>query len=306
MVTQQVEYQGLRDEIERSLFWVRMEVRARAATPLRLEPFNGSLFRSIVGHRLLGRMCLEPARATCTDCPLAPSCPFPPLMETRSWRPATGRRDPPPPGVVLQPPMGLPARVEPGTRLEFAVVLIGRRADVATQTAVQRALWALEEPDGLGDDRGGIRIEEIEAIPLGGRPDISPTAARVVCSLATPTSLKRGRERLRALTAPALLDGARRRLSELARFHGHSPLELPADSSFGPPPEMADGAFEWVNYPRYSRNQGKWMPLEGMVGRFSLVGPLGAWAAIIEATAALNLGGKPLFGFGRLRLDGLE
>jgi hypothetical protein len=92
----------------------------------------------------------------------------------------------------------------------------------------------------------------------------------------------------------------------LAKAHGVVPLALPDISQFDPPPTLHDDETRWVSVPRYSRNQGKWMPLEGMVGRFSLVGPLGAWAAIIEATAALNLGGKPLFGFGRLRLDGLE
>lgn len=302
MDTQPVEVEGLRADIARALPWVRILVRARAASALRLEAYNGSMFRSALGRHLLNRMCRALDRPACAGCDLAATCAFPPLMETRGW-PALGDHNDPPPGLVPRPPQGLPLDVAADTPLGSSVVLIGRRADAATHTAVQRALWQFEGADGLGDARGRLVIEEMTTESAAAHPVLSPGVASVRCRLATPLRIKTGGAVQTTVETVAFWTSARQRLLHLARCHGAEPLRLPPVEALGPMPQVTSVGVERVRYERFSRRQQKWMPLDGLEGEFTLVGPLGLWAPVLEGVAALHLGSKTLFGFGALEVN---
>ncbi len=298
----------LRARIDEALPWARIEVRARSATPLRLEAYAGSLLRSAVGRRLLDGLCAERHRATCEGCPLVASCGFPPLMEPRALPPAEdGHPGVPPPGLVLMPPLDGSDRLAAGAPFEFSITAIGRRASAGTLTALQRAVWALEDEVGLGDDRGRLHIEEITVSRSPASSRITEgVASPLAVTLLTPLSVKREKRIQRQVTSNMLIWAIRHRLDVLAKAHGVVPLALPDIGQFDPPPTLHDDETRWVSFPRYSRRQAKWMRLEGLVGRFALRGPLGLAAPLLEAAVALHVGRKPLFGFGRLRLDGLE
>lgn len=301
MDTTLTDLDALRADIARALPWVRIVVRARAASPLRLEAYNGSLFRSAFGHHLLRGMCGALERPACAGCDLAAACPFPPLMETQG-APTPGDHNAPPPGLIPEPPMGLALDVPVGTPLRFGVVLVGRRADVATQTAVQRALWSFEGADGLGDGRGRLVIDEMVTEPSGSASPLSPDLRSVRCRLTTPLRFKSAGAVQTTLETPAFWTSARQRLLQLARSHGAEPLRLPPADALGPMPTLTAVGLERVRYQRFSRRQQAWMPLDGLEGSFTLEGPLGRWAPILEAVVAMHLGSKTLFGFGGLEV----
>lgn len=292
---------ALRADIARALPWVRIAVRARAGSPLRLEAYNGSLFRSALGRHLLNRMCRALDRSACAGCDLAGACPFPPLLETRGW-PTPGDHNLPPPGLVPEPPVGLAADVAVGTALRFGVVLIGRRADAITQTAVQRALWSFEAAEGLGDDRGRLIIDEMMTEASGAAAPLSPDVRRVRCRLTTPLRFKSSGAVQTTLETAAFWTSARQRLLQLARSHGAESLRLPPIEALGAMPTVTSVALERVRYQRFSRRQQAWMPLDGLEGSFALEGPLGRWAPILDGVVAMHLGSKTLFGFGGLEV----
>jgi hypothetical protein len=297
---------------------VRIAVRARTAGGLKVPPFKGSVLRSVFIDRLRARQCRRLDRATCTGCPDAGACPFPPLGQPDAW-PASLPRGiaGPTPGLFLQPPVDPRRDLPDDEAFDFCVALAGVRVTHLPQVVeVIRTL----ETDGLGQDRGRLRVESVEvagatrtapltdphAPPLEAmdRRDLSGRR-RVQVELRTPLSFKEANREVRPadFDAPTFLRAVHRRLRQLAACHQPGLPELPRTDALGPVPALAAADLRTQRHQRYSSRQQQWMSVEGLLGRFTLEGDLDTWGPLLALGELAQVGRHAAFGLGCYRLS---
>lgn len=180
---------------------------------------------------------------------------------------------------------------------------------------------------GLGGDRAGFEITAVETPketlwrrgdpPLRAAPEAEvwtvrplrrgPVALRVT-SL-TPLRLQVDGGVARSVTARDLLSASLRRLELLCRVHGREEdwdldaAELVREATES---EITTVQEEWRDQDRYSRRQGRSMPLGGLMGEWVLSGPVTRLAPILAAAGTLHVGKSTAFGLGQFRCEAVR
>lgn len=296
---------------------VRLGVEVEATTPLLLPPYKGSTLRSALIDRVRRRACSMPERATCAGCPMAGRCAYPPLGEPRAWaveRPSHVSPSPPA-GLIVRPPVTRRRVFRAGDRLRFTVTLVGERCgDLAL---VVTAIGDVER-EGIGDGRGRVRLtrlvvagatREAPLMDLAAPPleamDRRPLEGResVDVVLRTPLRFKAAGRIARDLSARAFLHAVHRRLTHLAVYHQPALGALPAPFEIGPLPSLVDAELRWIEERRKGRRQADAMPIGGLVGRFRLEGPVGAWGPLLGLGELVHVGKNASLGLGAFRME---
>lgn len=304
----------------------RYRLEFQVDRPLALPPFAGSTLRGVFGHALRRTACVTGLPA-CEPCALYRSCAYPAVFE--SPPPPGARRiysDIPQPYVVEPPPMcesGAPLR--PGSAFAFDLVLIG---PALSQLPLVLLAWQRALHSGIGaGNRGRAQLQRVwlqgddEPVLAGpqGRlrphatgirwpePAQAPSAVRL--NLLTPLRIKREGRVVAAgqpLTAVDVLMAIVRRVAELCE------LQLATDTGFdfSALREAAchvhcEADLHWQDGRRWSNRQQQHVPLDGLVGRIVLRGPLAPFWPLLHLGQWLHLGGKASHGLGRYALEPL-
>jgi hypothetical protein len=183
--------------------YVTLEVTMTAEEAAKMPPYKGSTLRGAFGHAFRRVAC--PFRA-CPPCILPKTCPFTYVFESppRDGGGLFGKNAAVPHPFILELPMDGRTEFQPGDRLTFGLVLIGRAIDFTPYFAV-----ALREMGRAGLGRGRARWR------LGRIEDRAPGAGRLLYNGAT--------EDERLLCFPSVLRG----VDCIAWTHGPISLSSP-------------------------------------------------------------------------------
>ncbi len=293
-----------------------------------LPAFLGGAIRGAFGRSLRALACATGA-ATCDGCPVAARCayreifdPVPPAEHTLqrfAAIPAPYAFDlegDPPRDSAPGRPLSIRLTLAGAARRHLGLILlaIDRAASgglAKPRARFERATVHVETGDGrerLLLDRADTRIPPH---PPTARLDADPAASadardlRVAVRLITPCRLVvRGNAvRPDGFTPYPWLMALVRRVSLMADFHGDGPLGLDfadlADRASAT--RLVDADLRFVRVERWSSRQRQAMPFDGLVGTFSIEGPLAPFLPLMDLATRLNVGKHASFGLGRFQ-----
>ncbi|RCK78245.1 MAG: CRISPR repeat RNA endoribonuclease Cas6 [Candidatus Ozemobacter sibiricus] len=310
----------------------------------RLPPFKPPLLRGALGRALVRIGCRR-RQPPCDDCPYRQGCLYFGLyVAFQDETPRFGNMRMPPHPYVIRCDNDQTA-FQPGERLDFEMVLIGRASGWAPAIAV-----ALAEAGerGFGAGRHPFRLDEITLQTAAGPvalyadgalrratiddltlPDLTPLpllkeerashgavgaeanggrqSVRVV--LHTPTRWANRVDARTPLEARAFLKSVLRRVSSLSAFWADDEWrEVPFGEVLGTleATTVAAPDLRWESLSRYSLSQGTKIPLEGWVGTFLLRQIPARFSAFVGLAQPLHLGKGSVFGLGRYSWHPLE
>jgi len=303
-----------------------------AIDPLVLPPYKGSTFRGALGSSLRRITCKTDA-PICRDCDHATACVYSYIFNT-----------PPPPGsdrmkkaetaphpFVIEPPLEEKQFYNPGDRLAFGLLLIGRGIELAE--IFIEAIESMGER-GLGnkkESRGRVRITSIKNsekrdvisrdalaadLPRKQIPiDRFPTAdfnriskSDFAISFITPARFCIDQQPIgpRDFTFSLLIRHLVRRISLVDYFHGsggrsgwnaHEIIEA-ADRV-----RIRDNNLSWFDWERFSTTQNKRMALGGLVGNAVFDSNVEPFLPFLRAGEVLHVGKNTTFGLGKYFLN---
>lgn len=300
----------------------RYRFKCRLAGTLRLPDFAGSMLRGAFGAALRRSACMTGAKS-CDGCPLYRSCPYPAIFETPP-RPTALTQEfsrVPNPYVIEPPSLGTR---DVADELEFALVLVGPstlRLLPLIVFAWQRALR-----HGLGKQRVPGQIEAVHWIGDDGRSEPvfdaehgqvlpheaglqvpeAPEVDRLTLCIETPLRLQSQGRALREqeLTVRTLALAAVRRATLMLELHAGVRVD----------PDIAailadiDGlladrrTLRWHDWTRYSSRQRQEMQLGGLLGEWTIEGPVRRIWPWLWLGQWLHVGKNATMGLGRFGL----
>lgn len=307
----------------------RYRFTLEALDRLRLPHYKGSALRGGFGYALKRLVCYH-SRGRCRECGLGNDCVYGYLFETSPPEDAEvlSTHEAIPRPFVIQPPLERRGMFEPGERLEFHLVLIGRA--IAYLPYFVLGFQELGRT-GLGYDRGKYALREVRALyPLGGRDqpvydgqmlsdaELDVGAAEVAAwagglpvgqltvHFLTPARLKHGGEYAReTVEFHVLVRALLRRLSSLTYFHGGEKWEIdyPGWVRRAEGVETAEAHVSWMAWERRSGRQGRRIDMGGVVGSVTYAGDLADFRPLLALGALVHVGKGAVFGNGQYRVN---
>jgi hypothetical protein len=319
------------------LRYFELEVTMGALGLVQLPDYVGSTLRGALGMALKTTLCANHDVRRCEDgCAWPRTCAYGLLMETEIPQDAPTRlkasKYAPHPYVMTPPEVG--GALFPGDELTFRIRLFGPAMHHVISLIGGLAKMAQA---GMGKGRGRLALSRVLDAPSGavvydgrGEPpalerltpqrlglwakpgDETLEQAQVV--LLTPLQLEKrqsGKTRMiEQLSAADVLYGCADRLALLTACHGVKGAPIPDARA------IADRARELelvldrdttsrIALTRYSNRQQTKHALDGLVGSFVLVGPLGEFAGLLRAASVVHVGKKTAFGFGAVHVFGV-
>ncbi len=273
-------------------------------TPITFSKNTGAMFRGGFGHALKKVTCTIPD-TVCMDCPLYRVCAYPYLFETPP--PADTSRMPKgvaiPRPFVLEPPMEHQSRHEPGERITFGLVLIGRGIEYLPYFV--RAFETLGQR-GLGASRGKFKIQAVDPV-LENVPQVSD-GDQVMLRFLTPTRIVLDGHPVVEIDFPVFFRTLLRRIENLRAFHQpseESPLPEPLVSQ-AKEIQTVSQHLRWFDQERYSGRQKRVIPQGGFVGEVVFEGKLEPFLPYLKLGEAVHVGKGATFGMGRYEMGGVE
>ncbi len=303
----------------------RYRLEWQANTPIRLPDYAGSMLRGAFGHALRQLACMTKQKE-CAGCPLLSTCPYPAIFA------------PPPPAThtlqnfshipvpyVIEPPDWGAHQLGAGEPFAFHMVLIGC---ALKELPLIILAWRRAFARGVGNGDGTADL--VRVVHCGGngeteihRPDtgaLVPHAQEIAYKAATngetapseltlhfvtPLRLQKNGRALppEKLDARTLLMALVRRANLLAEFHADGALI----EDFAPLLTASNAVQEkkhlvWRDWTRYSSRQQQKMALGGVIGDWSIAGPLAQFVPFLRLGEWLHVGKEAAFGLGRYTL----
>lgn len=310
--------------------------------PMSLPAYKGSVLRGGFGSAFRRIACAMRVK-TCAGCDLREMCPYAYVFETT---PPTGSealrnlQDVPRPFVVEPPggPEGNETLYDPGDRLHFGLVLVGRCVGylpyfVATFRELGRT--------GIGPRRAGFELERVSQANLGqaqqGPAELIVYEGGTVAGQVQATTLDEAclgarflaeraaglpsdRLTVRFVTMTRLTSDERlatrpdfgvlarallRRVSALAYFHHGVRLDLDYQemSRLAAEVRLVSDGTAWVDWRRYSNRQDRLMEFGGLVGTAAFEGDLGPFRELLTLGSFVHVGKGATFGLGRYEVS---
>ena len=303
----------------------RYRLEWQASTPIRLPDYAGSMLRGAFGHALRQLACMT-RQKECTGCPLLASCPYPaifaPLPPAQH---ALQKFSQIPVPYVIEAPAWGARQIGAGESFAFHLVLVGHALRelpliiLAWRRAFARGVGA---GDGAADLVRVVHCGDAQETEIH-RPDtgtLAPHAQDVTFNTAdnagtehstltlhfrTPLRLQKNGRALPPdkLDARTLLMALVRRASLLAEFHADGALVQDFSSLLAATATIRDSKhLVWRDWTRYSSRQQQKMALGGVVGDWTLSGPLTPFIPFLRLGEWLHVGKEAAFGLGHYTL----
>jgi hypothetical protein len=311
--------------------------------PVYLPPYKGSALRGGFGHTLKQLVCYQPT-ACGEHCRLGNDCVYGYLFETAPPEGAEVLRNlsevarP----FVVEPPLDRRPAFEPGERLDFYVVLIGRGIGYLPYFVL---VFQQLGQAGLGRTRGKFALERVMA--LDGRDgkegkegregkeevvfdaadgmmrtcdlSVGPAeweaqAAAFPCpplplTFLTPTRLKHeGRLVDGGPPFHVLIKALLGRVSSLSYFHCGQRWDTDFRGWIDRAQDvrLVDAGTGWVDWERYSGRQQQRVRMGGLVGRATYEGDLHPYLPLLALGELVHVGKGTVFGNGWIRVQSSE
>jgi hypothetical protein len=293
---------------------------------LSLPPYKGSVFLGNFGSVFRRAVCSR-RLDDCGNCRLKEDCPYAYVFETSPPADAEALRNyeniPRP--FVIEPPAETKTEFEPGEKLDFHLLLIGRAIEFLPYFIV---VFREMGEAGLGRGRRPFEVEEIVALGLDRQEllytrltntfrsmDLHYTGAEVAAKypakasrirviFETPVNLKNKGKMAPRPHFHVFFRQAMRRISALSYFHHGRPLE--ADyaglAERARRIELVEDYTVVMDIERYSRRQERRIPMGGLVGSVTYRGPLDEFLPWLALGEHVHVGKNTVFGMGKYRL----
>lgn len=296
-----------------------------AIDQLHMPAYQGSTLRGGFGHAFKQIVCFQPDWRACTPCARAQQCPYGYIFEARAPADQPGLhhlREIPPP-FVIEASSDAPRVYQPGERLGFDVILIGKAIGY-----LPYFMLAFQElgKAGIGQPAGRYVLQRISAVHpwrderalvydgvdmcagaglAASWADVSGWAAtlpadQLTLHFLTPTRIKYQQSYVAQPAFHMLVRALLRRLSALALFYcgeawAGDPRALIAAA------ECIDAtnlSVRWVDWDRFSGRQRQRIELGGFVGEATFRGDLAPFRAALALGALVHVGKATVFGHG--------
>ena len=303
----------------------RYRLEWQASAPIRLPDYSGSMLRGAFGHALRQLACVTKQK-DCAGCPLLTSCPYPTIFA------------PPPPAAhklqkfsqipvpyVIEPPAWGARQVGEGETFAFHNVLIGR---ALSELPLIILAWrrALARGVGTGDGTAelvrvvhcgetlesetyrpdsGTLAPHVQEITLDPADNDGMEQNRLTLHFVTPLRLQKNGHALppEKLDARTLLMALVRRANLLAEFHAGGALVENFTALLNATTGIRDSKhLVWRDWTRFSSRQQQKMALGGVVGDWTISGPLAPFIPFLRLGEWLHVGKEAAFGLGRYTL----
>lgn len=293
---------------------------------LELPPYKGSTLRGGFGAAFR-RIACSMRKKNCRNCLIMPNCPYTYVFETT-----------PPPGsevlrlytsiprpFVIEPPLVKKTEYNPGERLEFRLILIGKAIDYFPYFVV--AFQELGINQGIGRGRRPYNLENIYSFnPLTGEEllvyegktarinsrDLRIAGKQVMTNLKyeqnclrlrfeTMTRIKYQKHLTEKIEFHMLIRNLLRRLSSLYYFHHECILDLDFKGliSRAQHVKIIEDTTRWEDWERFSRRQNTRMKFGGVVGDITYQGDLEQFLPFIKLGELIHVGKGTVFGLGK-------
>jgi len=205
--------------------------------------------------------------------------------------------------------------------MDMCLVMIGKAADYFPHFIM--ALSKLGEL-GLGADRVPFSVDEIRTnsgniVYTQGQTE--PVIAPVLTALhapvedvregtfrvhyRTPLRIRSDNRTLRRPEFGALVSAALRRLELLASIHDAGEFNVDSAALAGRAREvrLSQDMTRWEDLSRFSRRQGKCIPIGGLTGVAEFAGDIGTFRPLLELAAKVHVGKSTTFGHGFFEIE---
>ena len=298
----------------------------QAKDALVLPPYKGSTFRGGFGHALRRVVCAL-RRKECMECLLQPRCVYAYVFETspsgESHALGMHKYEAIPHPFIIEPPQESLRAYEPGDRLSFGLILVGRAVDY-----LPYFVYAFDElgKSGIGKNKGRFSLldvtsegrevysaddgtlrppvanrMEFAAQEEQGATDVSTVGVRFI----TPARIVYARRLTAEITFPVLVTSLLRRLFLLAHFHcgvDEPPWDVGKMIGAAQTVSTEKSDLRWWDWERYSARQDVRMKMGGVVGTVTYGGALGPFIPALQAGEILHVGKGTTFGLGKYEL----
>jgi hypothetical protein len=310
-----------------------LRIAAVALDPLEMPEHGSSRLRGAFGASLKQLVCVRTELRDCAPCPLLSECAYPTLFEPRLPEAVPGMvglSDLPRPYVLRADPEEQGAA--PGETLTWQGALIGRATAMFPYFVMT---WQAMGQQGIGAKRGRFELVGVESLGLDHHAAQllydresnrvrTPTRTLVhehlarwaaawtkepACGLEvqfqTPMRIKHRGESVSVPEFPLLWRNLQRRLSLLRLAHGGGRPEVDFEESIRHAESVRltfwnGGEASWR---RYSRKQGRHVPMSGLVGIARYAGDLTPFLAPLKLGEFLGVGDNCTFGQGQYRIS---
>ena len=283
------------------------------------------MLRGAFGHALRQLACMTKQKE-CSGCPLLSSCPYPALFAP-----------PPPPAhalqkfsqipvpYVIEPPSWGARQIIPGETFIFHQVLIGR---ALRELPLIILAWRRALARGIGAGDGTAELVRVVHCGATGdteihRPEsgtLTPHPQEIAFSSAdqngaehdertlhfcTPLRLQKNGHALppEKLDARTLLMALVRRANLLSEFHGNGVLIDDFASLLAASAGIQDSKhLVWRDWTRFSSRQQQKMALGGVVGDWTISGPIAPFLPFLQLGEWIHAGKEAAFGLGHYTL----
>jgi len=308
----------------------RYRFTLEALDPLHLPPFKGSALRGGFGYTLKRLTCYR-SRGDCKACGLGNDCVYGYLFETSPPEDSqvlrTHQAIPRP--FVIQPPLDRGSTFQPGDRLDFHVVLVGRAIAYLPYFAL---VFQELGKTGLGRSRGQYVLRDVQAIhPLNGleQPiydgetllstelEVTPeeitawaeslSAGQLTIHFLTPARLKHAGQFARErVDFHVLVRALLRRLSSLSYFHCGQQWDIDYRGWIERAEKIRIVGHHtaWQAWGRRSGRQKQRINMGGVVGDVTYSGDLAPFRPLLALGQWIHAGKGAVFGNGQYTLDG--
>ncbi|HHY59522.1 MAG TPA: CRISPR system precrRNA processing endoribonuclease RAMP protein Cas6 [Clostridia bacterium] len=303
----------------------RMEIVA-GKDGLILPRYKGSTLRGCFGAAFRRIACVQ-RNSTCRDCIVRFQCPYAYIFETAPPENSQALRkyENIPRPFVLEPPLETKTEYQPGEKLSFGLVLVGRAIDYLPYFIL--AFQELGEI-GIGKGRRPFQLDTVTAINpikkveqeiyrastgkvynhdlaiygsaiLQEAMRIQPD--RLTLNFETMTRIKHEDSIVRHIEFHMLIRALLRRLSSMLYFHHglERKEDFPALIQKAETVTITRDTTRWVDWERYSNRQEARMSLGGVVGQVSYEGDLSDFLPILIIGELIHVGKAATFGMGK-------
>lgn len=297
---------------------------------IRLPAWKGSTLRGGLGSALKRLVCFQRPRRSCSRCLLKGNCPYPYLFESIPPEGAEVLRlySAVPRPFVIEPPSDGKTRYEPGERLRFGLLLVGKAIGY-----LPYFILAFRELGraGLGRERGKCLLREVKAYhPLNGDEEVVYSEAagevsksslvlgwdelverakslptdRITVRFLTPVRMKYEGHLVSQPDFHHLVRALLRRISALYYFHCGERWEFDFKGAIERAEKVRTARCEtqWVDWERYSGRQKVRMKLGGFVGEAEYEGDIAEFRPLLLLGQIVHVGKACVFGNGKYEL----
>ncbi len=299
----------------------RYRLEWQAITPIRLPDYAGSMLRGAFGHALRKLACMTKQKE-CAGCPLLASCPYPaifaPLPPAQHVLQKFSQIPVP---YIIEPPDWGARQIDEGESFAFHLVLVGR---ALRELPLIILAWRRAFSQGVGPGDGTaemVRVvhcgetqeaeihhpnivtlaPHVQEVAFATTPNAETTHSEFTLHFSSPLRLQKNGRALSAenLDARTLLMALVRRANLLAEFHGNGALVEDFTSLLAATATIQDRKhLVWRDWTRYSSRQQQKMALGGVVGEWTISGPLTPFIPFLRLGEWLHVGKEAAFGLG--------